>query len=257
MHAEQRDETGILPPHHETATSELDKCKSTCPVLQIQMQRHGTSQTPSIGPGNVVGSHCNLCNWIWEPSYYASYHPSTRRVPLNWVSARGEVVACFLLSFVARLDFSCCCCYAGCEADYTSSHTQFMDTCDYIWFTQEPVNCSSSEIGYAKPGGHASEHGASSSSSSNDFGSRVEVEKEGESVASNGLQSNCGTREGVDAGERSESSVRGAGTIVQYELHPVAVLLPPEGHRLQKGLPSKFLGSDHVCLVVDFEVSLE
>ena len=79
----------ILPPHHETATSEFGKCKSTCPVLPIQMQRHGTSQTPSIGPYKGLGSHCNLCICIGEPPHYASYHPITRRLPLNMVSARA------------------------------------------------------------------------------------------------------------------------------------------------------------------------
>ena len=79
----------ILPPHHETAISEFGKCKSTCPVLPIQMQRHATSQTPSIGPYKGLGSHCNLCICIGEPPHYASYHPITRRLPLNMVSARA------------------------------------------------------------------------------------------------------------------------------------------------------------------------
>ena len=84
----------ILPPHHETATSEFGKCKSTCPVLQIQMLRHGTSQTPSIGPYQGFGSHCNLCICVWEPPHYASYHPIKRRLPLNLVSARALAQCC-------------------------------------------------------------------------------------------------------------------------------------------------------------------
>jgi hypothetical protein len=35
----------------------------------------------------------------------------------------------------------------------------------------------------------------------------------------------------------------------------VAVLLPPDGMSLRKGLPSKGLGSDHVALVTDFVVT--
>ena len=79
----------ILPPHRETATSDFGKCKSTCPVLPIQMQRHATSQAPSIGPYKGLGSHFNLCICIGEPPHYASYHPITRRLPLNLVSARA------------------------------------------------------------------------------------------------------------------------------------------------------------------------
>ena len=79
----------ILPPHHETATSEFGKCKSTCPALPIQMQRHATSQTPFIGPYKGLGSNCNLYICIGEPPHYASYHPITRRLPLNLVSARA------------------------------------------------------------------------------------------------------------------------------------------------------------------------
>jgi hypothetical protein len=36
----------------------------------------------------------------------------------------------------------------------------------------------------------------------------------------------------------------------------VAVLQPPDGLRLNKGLPAKALGSDHICLLTDFELVL-
>lgn len=42
-----------------------------------------------------------------------------------------------------------------------------------------------------------------------------------------------------------------------YELRPVAVLQPPDGMKLNKGLPSKNLGSDHICLLTDFELVLK
>lgn len=38
-------------------------------------------------------------------------------------------------------------------------------------------------------------------------------------------------------------------------LRPVAVLLPPDGKLLPKGLPSQHFGSDHVCLMSVFELS--
>jgi mRNA deadenylase 3'-5' endonuclease subunit Ccr4 len=94
---------------------------------------------------------------------------------------------------------------AGQEPDYTSSHSQFMGTCDYIWFTSTPLTRQQQQ----QPQRDACQAGASSSSS----GSR-------------------------------------------YELRPVAVLQPPDGLRLNKGLPAKALGSDHICLLTDFELVL-
>lgn len=54
-------------------------------------------------------------------------------------------------------------------------------------------------------------------------------------------------------GADSSSGSSGGGS---YELRPVAVLQPPDGLSLNKGLPSKALGSDHICLLTDFELVL-
>jgi len=40
-----------------------------------------------------------------------------------------------------------------------------------------------------------------------------------------------------------------------YRLNPIAVLQPPEGLSLPRGLPSASMGSDHVCIVADFRLS--
>jgi hypothetical protein len=133
-----------------------------------------------------------------------------------------------------------------------------MDTCDYIWFTEDPITCtsSSSSSGERDRPLRAQIAEQSSSSSTCDPGrSRRECgEDSGDGGPTRGVETSS-TPVLNDAGRRRKSRVEDDGTHVGYELRPVAVLLPPEGHRLQKGLPSKFLGSDHVCLVVDFEVS--
>jgi mRNA deadenylase 3'-5' endonuclease subunit Ccr4 len=58
-------------------------------------------------------------------------------------------------------------------------------------------------------------------------------------------------RPGTSGSSTSSSSVG------RFELRPVAVLQPPDGMKLPKGLPSKSLGSDHICLLTDFELVLK
>lgn len=68
---------------------------------------------------------------------------------------------------------------------------------------------------------------------------------------SNPLLGSNARQPGADNSGSSSSS--GSGP---YELRPVAVLQPPDGLSLNKGLPSKALGSDHICLLTDFELVL-
>jgi mRNA deadenylase 3'-5' endonuclease subunit Ccr4 len=55
----------------------------------------------------------------------------------------------------------------------------------------------------------------------------------------------------------SSTTSSSSSSASQFELRPVAVLQPPDGMKLPKGLPSKSLGSDHICLLTDFELVLK
>ncbi len=68
-----------------------------------------------------------------------------------------------------------------------------------------------------------------------------------------GANSSGSSSNACQPGTDSSSSSGGGGS---YELRPVAVLQPPDGLSLNKGLPSKALGSDHICLLTDFELVL-
>lgn len=52
----------------------------------------------------------------------------------------------------------------------------------------------------------------------------------------------------------SDPPGRSSSPAICFELRPVAVLQPPDGVQLPKGLPNKRLGSDHICLLTDFEL---
>jgi hypothetical protein len=134
-------------------------------------------------------------------------------------------VSCHIIS----ANGSCCCCAAasaaaGTEPAYTSSHALFMDTCDYIWYTEQLLTKQQLQ------------------------------EKQ--------LKQNCAEDSDVacsrgEMGTKSEVSINShSGRSSSYQLRPVAVLEPIDGLRLAKGLPGRWMGSDHVSLVTDFELRL-
>lgn len=117
---------------------------------------------------------------------------------------------------------------AGWEPEYTSSHSQFMDTCDYIWYTDTAL-CGTRHKAQQQLG------------PSDQTSVAPDLEAEG-TINSSAAQ------------PESKQGSQAAGHY-GYALKPVAVLVPPDGMRLPRGLPSRWLGSDHVCLVADFELS--
>jgi mRNA deadenylase 3'-5' endonuclease subunit Ccr4 len=120
---------------------------------------------------------------------------------------------------------------AGQEPEYTSSHSQFMGCCDYIWFTNTPLTQHTT--------------------------TQQQQQQQQQQPASQ-LQQQQRQVPGDRTNTASSSSSSSSGSRPQqagrYELRPVAVLQPPDGLRLPKGLPTKHLGSDHICLLTDFEL---
>jgi hypothetical protein len=115
---------------------------------------------------------------------------------------------------------------------------------DYIWYTSNPLM-----------GNNARQPGANSSSSGN--ARQAGADSSGNATGSGnarqaGADSSAGSSGSNSNGNSSGSSSSGD----HYELRPVAVLQPPDGLSLNKGLPSKALGSDHICLLTDFELVL-
>lgn len=107
-----------------------------------------------------------------------------------------------------------------------------MDTCDFIWFAETPV----------RPVTHGSADVSSSTSSSrDDAGEQQQPPRPAAAVT---------TPSSSQDGRQQEQEQ----PLQQYELRPVAVLLPPDGTLLPKGLPTKHFGSDHICLCADFEL---
>lgn len=134
---------------------------------------------------------------------------------------------------------------AGHEPEYTSSHTQFMDTCDYIWYTEQATAGSSSSS--SNTVFHSNGMPVNSSVSSNGT-----AELPSQDVVMVDSDSGSGGRRSAT---QTSTHIADDGRYGQYILQPVAVLLPPDGRRLKKGLPSRYFGSDHVCLVTDFHLT--
>jgi hypothetical protein len=114
-----------------------------------------------------------------------------------------------------------------------------MDTCDYVFYNADAVTLPQQQQQQQQQLDMA----AGNSNSSKDT-AYAAVDDGGSSDSSS-----SGGSHNAPAAAAAASSGFG------YELQPVAVLLPPDGLKLTKGLPSRWLGSDHVCLVVDFELS--
>jgi hypothetical protein len=132
---------------------------------------------------------------------------------------------------------------AGHEPEYTSSHSLFMDTCDYVFYDANPVILAQQQQQQQQQQTEAPISYGSAAAAGADDGSS-------DSSDSSGDDEDSSTPAAAAAVAQAGQSSYG------YELQPVAVLLPPDGMKLTKGLPSRWLGSDHVCLVVDFELSL-
>eukprot|EP00775_Hariotina_reticulata_P004860 gene4860-5105_t len=96
-----------------------------------------------------------------------------------------------------------------------------MDTCDYIWYTEQPLTKQQLQD------------------------TKLLLECTEDSRAASG----CGS--GADSDAQDEVSSKSHSS---YLLRPVAVLEPIDGLRLSKGLPGRWMGSDHVSLVTDFEL---
>lgn len=122
-----------------------------------------------------------------------------------------------------------------------------MDTCDYVWFTETPLTLKQQQQQHKS-------HSSSNSSSSSSNAATVPAGSKAQAAPSAGAVGSSSSSRPA-AGGSGEGSTEGCG--LGYELRPVAVLMPPDGMRLTKGLPSRWLGSDHVCLVADFELTLK
>jgi hypothetical protein len=118
-----------------------------------------------------------------------------------------------------------------------------MDTCDYVFYNADAVTLPQQQQQQ-----RVDSAAGNGNSSSKDANSTAVVDVEGSSDSSSSSSNGFDTTPAAAAAAESPR--------FGYELQPVAVLLPPDGMKLTRGLPSRWLGSDHVCLVVDFELSL-
>jgi hypothetical protein len=112
-----------------------------------------------------------------------------------------------------------------------------MDTCDYVFYNADAVKLQQQQQVDIAAGNGSSSKDAAPTAAADDVGSS-DISR---------------SSKGSDA---TPAAAAAGGPGFGYELQPVAVLLPPDGMKLTKGLPSRWLGSDHVCLVVDFELCL-
>lgn len=124
----------------------------------------------------------------------------------------------------------------GHEPEYTSSHSQFMDTCDYLWTLVSPGAAQA-----AAAGGAVTTPGLTRSPS--------------ETAAAAGAASGCATAGAHGQPEAAAPGSAAPGDSEPWTLTPYAVLLPPNGTALSQGLPALSLPSDHISLVVDLSLT--
>eukprot|EP00798_Chlamydomonas_sp_ICE-L_P020509 gene20509-27299_t len=115
----------------------------------------------------------------------------------------------------------------GDEPVFTSSHHEFLGTCDYIWFTPKLNQNSSLPAPVLEAGSEG----------------RI-------AVTQGGTDSSVRVYESAER-ELPQDTEMGS----QPSLRAIAVLEPPHIEALPQGLPAPQWGSDHICLMTKFELS--
>jgi hypothetical protein len=222
-------------------------------MLQMQLQAVTAVQKPKLHLGRNPSV---VPPMVMFPEAACLLLSPAAACPWRWSLTHGGGQLCLALDFDQVLvhacqctyNVCCCCCCsllllllllvllfstaaaAGQEPEYTSSHSQFMDCCDYIWFTTTPLT----------------QHTPTQQQQQQQQQQRTAPQQQH-------LQQVPEDRSNP-ANSSSSSSSNKSQQAGCYELRPVAVLQPPDGLRLPKGLPTKHLGSDHICLLTDFEL---
>jgi hypothetical protein len=123
-----------------------------------------------------------------------------------------------------------------------------MDTCDYIWYSSKPLTQRQAA---GDSGSSSSSSDRNSSSTASSWEDEAAARQQGAAAASSNGSSS------LPSAPQQQQQQQQQQQDCEYELRPVAVLVPPDGMRLPKGLPSRSLGSDHICLLTDFELVLK
>lgn len=150
---------------------------------------------------------------------------------------------------------------------FTSVHSEFIGTCDYIWFSPEaPVSCDTLRghhfNGNGVDGGQRDITGSVGSSSGNSSASGSSGNGRGNSNGSGKAPQHAASEPAVEvpgeAGSHHRSgaggsfSSKGGDSERRPRLVPLAVLAPPLIDVLRNGLPAPQWGSDHVSLLCEF-----
>lgn len=130
------------------------------------------------------------------------------------------------------------------EPVFTTLHARYVGTVDFIWYTPGEEEVASRGSGIAGSSGSASTQRVKPSSSAS---------------ASGMVHGNQGAA-GVEKGRSADNGGREGGRVGQggsagFKMTPVRVLQPPDPLSYPNGMPCRDWPSDHVSLVVDFELS--
>ena len=153
---------------------------------------------------------------------------------------------------------------------FTSVHSEFIGTCDYIWFSSEaPVSCDTSRghnfnsngvcggqrditgsIGSSSGNSNSSSSGNSSASGRGNSNGSGKAPQHAASEPAVDVPGEAGSHHGSGAG--GSFSSKGGDGERRPRLVPLAVLAPPHIGVLRNGLPAPQWGSDHVSLLCEF-----
>lgn len=146
---------------------------------------------------------------------------------------------------------------AGREPDYTSSHMAFMDTCDYLFFTPEGVilDCVGESSGASSSSAAAVESvGVTPAPAGGVQSLQGDVLVDGQPHEGRGCPSQQQQQASKQHHRHPPRQQLKKLQQPRLRLRPTAVLAPPDGLCLPRGLPTRHMGSDHVCLVARYEL---
>ncbi|KXZ49029.1 hypothetical protein GPECTOR_23g117 [Gonium pectorale] len=148
---------------------------------------------------------------------------------------------------------------AAAEPAFTSIHSGFAGTVDFIWYTgealleqQQGCEARSSALAAAHAGGCGAAGGCTASARCP--GAEGAGPVVGADAASEGADALAVAGAAGAAGAEAAEAEAEAEAPPRFELVPVAVLQPPPLDSLPRGLPAVGWGSDHISIVTQFEL---
>ncbi|KAG1665479.1 hypothetical protein FOA52_007611 [Chlamydomonas sp. UWO 241] len=144
----------------------------------------------------------------------------------------------------------------GEELLFTSLHSEFIGTCDYIWFTRGGHHDHDHAVAGSADASTSGEGGVCNPRHPGGAAARGEGGGRAAGAATPGSSTGAGETSGSDGSDGASGAARTPAPRVRPpRIWPLAVLAAPHIDLLPNGLPAPEWGSDHLCVMSEFALA--